>query len=190
MSRLALVAVGTSWGGLEALGRMLSGLHPGFGAAVAVVQHRGPATPEGAMSSYLAARCALRVVECDDKEPIERGRVYLAPPDYHLLVDDSMFGLSLEAPVAYSRPSVDVLFESAAESYGPEMAAVVLTGANADGSRGAVKVREAGGLVLAQDPEEAERPEMPAAAIATGAVHEVLGLRGLSARLNQLDRGR
>ncbi|HET9076101.1 MAG TPA: chemotaxis protein CheB [Acidimicrobiales bacterium] len=188
MSTIRLVAVGTSWGGLEALGRLLSGLQPGFGAALVVVQHRSAATPEGAMRAYLAERSPLAVVDCDDKEPIQPGRVHLAPPDYHLLVDDGLVTLSLDAPVAYSRPSVDVLFESAADSYGSEMVAVVLTGANTDGSRGVVKVHQAGGRVLVQDPAEAERPEMPAAAIATGAAHEVLDLRHLAIRLNELDR--
>jgi two-component system chemotaxis response regulator CheB len=157
---------------------------------VVVVQHRGMASPEAAMRQYLATRCALPVVEAEDKEPLHAGRVYLAPPDYHLLVEDGTLALSLEAPVAFSRPSVDVLFESAADSYGPDMAAVVLTGANADGSRGVVTVRDAGGLVLAQDPEEAERAEMPEAAIATGAVHEVHRLDRLATRLSEIDRAR
>jgi two-component system chemotaxis response regulator CheB len=152
-----------------------------------VVQHRASSTPEGIMRQFLANRCLLKVVDAEDKEPIQEGHVYLAPPDYHLLVDERVLTLSLEAPVAFSRPSVDVLFESAADSYGPALTAVVLTGANHDGSRGAIAVRDAGGMVLAQDPDEAERAEMPAAAIATGAVHEVHPIRGLAARLAELD---
>ena len=187
MRRPGLVAIGTSWGGLEALGRLLGGLRPGFSAPIVVVQHRGPSAAEGAMRHYLAERCPLTVVDAEDKDRLAAGHVYLAPPDYHLLVDVGSVALSLDAPVAYSRPSVDVLFESAAESYGPDLVAVVLTGANADGSRGAVKVAEAGGRVLVQDPEEAERPEMPAAAIATGVVHEVLTLEGLASRLDEMD---
>ena len=182
------MAVGASWGGLEALGRLVSGLSPHFGAAVVVVQHRGPSTPEGAMRRYLAERCALPVIDVEDKQPVDRGAVYLGPPDYHLLVDDGALSLSLDAPVSYSRPSVDVLFETAADSYGRELVAVVLTGANSDGSRGVLSVEAAGGRVLVQDPDEAERPEMPAAAIATGAVHEVLDLVGLARRLNEMDR--
>ena len=184
--RAGLVAMGTSWGGLEALGLLLGGLRPGFRAPVVVVQHRSPAAPEGAMRHYLAERCPLTVVDAEDKDRLEPGHVYLAPPDYHLLVDVGSVALSLDAPVAYSRPSVDVLFESAAESYGPAVVAVVLTGANADGSRGVVKVAEAGGRVLVQDPGEAERREMPEAAIATGAVHEVLTLERLASRLDQM----
>lgn len=185
-----MVAIGTSWGGLDALGQLLSDLPPDFGAAVTVVQHRSASSPAGAMARYLQERCALHVVEAEDKEPVQAGRVYLAPPDYHLLVDIDDLGLTLEAPVAHSRPSVDVLFESAADSYGPALAAVVLTGANADGSRGIMAVRSRGGLVLAQDPAEAERSEMPLAAIATGAVHEVLPLKRLAVRLAELDRER
>lgn len=184
--RPTMVAIGTSWGGLEALGRLLGGLPPTFGAPVAVVQHRGPSTPDGTMRHYLAERCALPVVDAEDKEPVEDGYVYLAPPDYHLLVDDGVLILSLEAPVEYSRPSVDVLFESAADSYGPGLVAVVLTGANGDGARGVVAVRAAGGTVLVQDPSDAERSEMPAAAIATGAVHEVLPIARLAARLVEM----
>lgn len=184
---LRLVAVGASWGGLEALGKLLSGLRPGFSVPVAIVQHRSALTPDGAMQQYLSARCLMPVIEAEDKEPLDRGRVYLGPPDYHLLVEEGQLSLSLDAPVAYSRPSVDVLFETAAESYGAGTAAVVLTGANSDGSAGAVRVREAGGVVLVQDPAEAERPEMPTAAIAAGAAHHVLRLQQLAAVLNDLD---
>lgn len=186
--RQQIVAIGASWGGLEAISALLSQLPPSFRTPVAVVQHRAASTPHGIMRQYLAGRCQLRVVEAEDKEPIEDGFVYLAPPDYHLLVDNGVLTLSLEPPVIFSRPSVDVLFESAADAYGPGVTAVVLTGANNDGSRGAVAVRDAGGTVLAQDPDEAERREMPAAAIATGAVHEVLPLSGLAARLTELDQ--
>lgn len=184
------MVVGASWGGLEALGRLLGALRPGFGAPIVVVLHRGASAPPGAMRHYLSQRCILNIVDAEDKDRLEPAHVYLAPPDYHLLVEDGSLALSLEAPVAYSRPSVDVLFESAAEAYGPELVAVVLTGANTDGSLGALEVAEAGGLVLAQDPHEAERPEMPEAAIATGAVHEVLDLQALAARLDQLGGGK
>jgi two-component system chemotaxis response regulator CheB len=184
--RIRMVAVGASWGGLEAIGRLLAGLPPGFPAAVVVVQHRGSATPDGVMRHYLEQRCHLEVIDAEDKLPLEDGRVYLGPPDYHLLVDDGILGLSLEAPVAYSRPSVDVLFESAADSYGPDLAAVVLTGANDDGSRGVVAVKRAGGTVLVQDPEQAERREMPDAAIATGAIDGVYGVEDLAACLTRL----
>jgi two-component system chemotaxis response regulator CheB len=184
--RIRMVAIGASWGGLEAIGRLLARLPSGFPAAVVVVQHRGTSTPDGVMRHYLEQRCSLEVIDAEDKLPLEDGRVYLGPPDYHLLVDDGFLGLSLEAPVAYSRPSVDVLFESAADSYGAALAAVVLTGANNDGSRGVVAVKRAGGTVLVQDPEQAERREMPDAAIATGAVDGVYGVEELASRLTGL----
>lgn len=182
-----MVAVGASWGGMEAIGRLLSALPPTFRSPIAVVQHRGPGSPKGVMRSYLSTRTSLEVVEAEDKEPVEEGKVYLAPPDYHLLVDDGVLGLSLEAPVAMSRPSVDVLFESAADSYGPALTAVVLTGANADGSRGAVAVKQAGGTVLVQDPDEAARRQMPEAVIALGAVDGVYRIDDMAARLAELD---
>lgn len=187
--RLRLVAIGASWGGMEAIGRLLSGLPPSFRAPLVVVQHRAPSASDSVMRGYLSARSCLPVVDAEDKEPIEDGHVYLAPPDYHLLVDDGILTLSLERPVAFSRPSVDVFFESAADSYGEGLVAVVLTGANDDGSRGVLAVRAAGGTVLVQDPAEAEKPRMPEAAIATGAVDDVLGLDDLAARLVELDGG-
>jgi two-component system chemotaxis response regulator CheB len=172
---------------MEALGRLFGRLPAGFRSPVAVVQHRAAAKTDGALSQYLGRRCTLSVVEAEDKEPLQERHVYLAPADYHLLVEDGFLSLSLEGPVAYSRPSIDVLFESAAAAYGPGVTAVVMTGTNRDGSRGAVAVRDAGGTVLAQDPSEAERAEMPAAAIATGAVHEVLTIPRLADRLAEMD---
>ena len=126
--------------------------------------------------------------EVDDKLPIEPSRVYLAPPDYHLLVERGHFSLSIEAPVRFSRPSIDVLFESAADAYGGRLVAVVLTGSNDDGRRGLCRVKEAGGMVLVQDPATAERREMPDAAIATGLADEVLPIPALASKLNELGK--
>jgi two-component system chemotaxis response regulator CheB len=182
-----LVVVGASWGGLDAIGRLLSALPPSFRSPIVVVQHRGPGSVHGAMRHYLGARTSLEVVDVEDKEPIEDGKVYLAPPDYHLLVDEGMLALSLEAPVSLSRPSVDVLFASAADSYGPALTAVVLTGANNDGSQGSLAVKQAGGTVLVQDPDDAERREMPDAVIATGAADGVYPIEQLAARLAEME---
>ena len=181
-----LVVIGTSWGGLEALGRLVRDLPPGFPAAVAVVQHRSAESPEGTMVRYLQERCALPVREVDDKDRVEAGRVFVGPADYHLLIGDEGFALSVDAPVANSRPSIDVLFETAADTFGPAVVAVVLTGANADGTKGAAAVKAGGGRVLAEDPSTAERPEMPAAAIEAGTVDEVLPLPELARRLVEL----
>jgi len=123
-----------------------------------------------------------------DKTPVEPGRVFLAPCDYHLLVDGASFSLSTDEPVNHSRPSIDVLFETAADSYGPGLVAVVLTGANEDGAAGLLKVKESGGRTIVQDPDEAERRTMPEAALATGAVDEVLTLASIADRLRSLMR--
>jgi two-component system chemotaxis response regulator CheB len=184
--RPALAVVGASWGGLHAVGDLLSELDARCSLAVAVAQHRAPDSPATEYVRSIQARCPLPVQEAEDKAPIEPGRVYVAPSDYHLLVDEGQFALSLEGAVRFSRPSIDVLFESAAESYGDRVVAVVLTGANDDGCRGALAVKEAGGLVLVQDPASAERPEMPASVISSGAVDRVLALPEIALALNEL----
>jgi two-component system chemotaxis response regulator CheB len=181
-----LVVVGASWGGLHAVGDLLSELDRRCSLAVAVAQHRAADTPADAYVRSIQARCPLTVLEAEDKAHIEPGHVYVAPSDYHLLVDEGQLALSLEGAVRFSRPSIDVLFESAAESYGEQVVAVVLTGANDDGCRGALAVKEAGGLVLVQDPASAERPEMPASVIGSGAVDRVLAIPEIARALNEL----
>lgn len=187
MTARTLAVIGTSWGGMHALGRLLGELDDRNRLAVVVVQHRSH-DADATLLRYLAARCKLEVVEADDKVRIEPGQVYLAPPDYHLMVDGGHLALSTEAAIRFSRPSIDVLFESAAEECGEEVVAVVLTGANDDGCRGVAAVKAAGGLTIAQDPTTAERPEMPRAAISSGAVDLVLPLDGIAAELNRLGR--
>jgi two-component system chemotaxis response regulator CheB len=180
-----LAVVGGSWGGLDALGRLLAGLEPSEMAVVAAL-HRSATGPEGALVSYLRSRSRLPVAEAEDKQAIEPGHAYLAPADYHLLVEPGRFALSIDAPVLYSRPSIDVLFESAADAYGDEAAAVVLTGANEDGSSGLREVKRRGGVALVQDPGTAVRAEMPQAAIATGLADHVLAVEDIADRLNEL----
>ena len=181
-----LAVVGASWGGFTAVGDLVAALDERTGLAVAIAQHRAADSPADAFVRAIQSRTALPVAEVEDKDPIEPGRVYVAPADYHLLVDDGSFSLSVEGPVRFSRPSIDVLFESAAESYGDRVVAVVLTGANDDGCRGALAVKEAGGTVLAQDPASAERPEMPASVIGSGAVDRILALPEIARALNEL----
>ena len=176
-----LVVVGCSWGGLAALRALLAPLPRSLTAALAVAQHRAADSADGMMATVLATETALEVDDAEDKLEMRPGRVYLAPPDYHLLVEPDAFALSVDEHVQSSRPSIDVLFESAADSFGERVIAVVLTGANEDGAAGVARVRARGGLTLAQDPATAERPEMPAAAIATGAVDQVLSLAGIAA---------
>jgi two-component system chemotaxis response regulator CheB len=168
--------MGASWGGLEALDTVLGALPREFGTPIAIAQHRAPDSGSGALSQMLGSHSGHNVVEPGDKDPIEPRHVYVAPADYHLLVEPEGFALSTEGAVRYSRPSIDVLFDSAADVYAERLAAVILTGANDDGAYGIRRVRRRGGLTIAQDPETAARPDMPRAAIATGAVEHVVPL--------------
>ena len=180
-----LVVMGSSWGGLRAVSAVLSGLPTDLAAAVVVAQHRS-ATSTGALARIFEVRGGLPIREVEDKDPIEPGCVYLAPADYHLLVEPGAFSLSLEPRVQFSRPSIDVLFESAADSYGRRVMAIVLTGANEDGADGLRRVRAAGGITVVQDPAGAESAVMPAAAVATGAADKVLPLADIAPFVVQL----
>ena len=185
-----LVAIGTSWGGLRALGRILSGLPKDFPIPIVIVQHRSADSPRDAMSAVLASGSSLPVRDIEDKDAIEPGNVYLAPADYHLIVEPGHFALSTEAGVDFARPSVDVMLETAADSYAKSLVAVILTGLNADGSQGLVAVKRHGGHVIAQHPDSAERPGMPTAAIETGLVDETLPLADIAGALVRLATGR
>jgi two-component system chemotaxis response regulator CheB len=160
---VGLVVIGASWGGLVALRSVLGALPAEFPAPILVVQHRSD--EESALAELLARATALTVREADDKERLQAGTVLLAPHGYHLLVDGDEVVLSVDDPVRFSRPSIDVLFDSAAE-YGDRVVGVVLTGSNADGAAGLAAIRRRGGIAIVQDPESAERPEMPRAALA------------------------
>lgn len=186
MSRPALAVVGASWGGLDAVKALLGDLRDDLTLAILIVQHRSPDAPDLTLARYLQTQSPLPLSEVQDKDPIELGHVYLAPPDYHVLIEQGHFALSLEAPVHYSRPSIDVSLETAADAYGDEAIAIVLTGANDDGAAGLKSVKAAGGRTYAQDPDTAERQEMPAAAIATGCVDMVLGIEEIASELNRL----
>lgn len=175
--RLALVTVGCSWGGLAAAARLLEALPAAFDLPTVIVQHRSEAP--STLVELLARHTTRPVAEPNDKDRVLANHVYVAPPGYHLLLDRAGFSLATEAPVRYSRPSVDVLFESAAAAFGPRMAAVVLTGANDDGANGLRLVAAAGGLALVQDPGTAERSAMPAAALAAVPAALVADIPGL-----------
>jgi two-component system chemotaxis response regulator CheB len=158
-----IVAVGASAGGLYALRTLVAALPADFPMPVAVVQHR---SKDSELLCELLQECtAMEVYEVNDKDEARPGCVYIAPPDYHMLVDEGFFSLSTEAPVRFSRPSIDVTFESAADTYGMDAIGVVLTGANADGSRGLRRIVDAGGLGVVQDPVTAEVKVMPVAAM-------------------------
>ena len=180
MTPYELIAIGASWGGLSATQQILSGLPADFPPAIVLAQHRAADSRRGGLVSVLSARSPLPVCEAGDKDGIQGGRVYVAPPDYHLLVEPDGFALSIDEPVGFSRPSIDVLMESAADAYGSRMIGVILTGASADGAAGLELVRRRGGLTIVQDPATAERSEMPAAAIATGAAERVVPLAGIA----------
>jgi two-component system, chemotaxis family, protein-glutamate methylesterase/glutaminase len=169
-----LIAIGGSWGGFVAVSRLFRALPRDLDVPVALTLHRAPES--SGLSSMLQSSSHMRVVEADDKQLIERGHVYVAPPDYHLLVEGRSFALSTDERVQYARPSIDVLFESAADSFGDCVIGIVLTGANADGARGLAAIKRAGGVAIVQRPEEAEKRAMPDAAIAATHADAVLSI--------------
>jgi len=158
-----LVVVGTSWGGLAALKTLVGALPASFRMAVTLVQHRHKDS-DHVLRALLQERSHLIVCEVEDKMPLEEGHIYVAPPDYHTLIEPGHFALSTEAPVRFSRPSIDVTFNSAADAYGHRMVGVVMTGANTDGALGLRRISDLGGLAIIQDPKTAESPTMPEAA--------------------------
>jgi two-component system chemotaxis response regulator CheB len=160
-----LVAIGASWGGLDAVRIVLGGLPAELDAAVVIAQHRAPESHPTAFRDLLGAVTRLQVREAGDKDELRPGTAYVAAPDYHLLVEDHALALTTDEPVQYARPSIDVLLQTAAESYRERCVGVVLTGANADGASGLARVAELGGAAIVQDPETAERDEMPRAAL-------------------------
>ncbi|MDB6138001.1 MAG: cheB 2 [Verrucomicrobiaceae bacterium] len=163
--KLQAVVIGASAGAVEALMRLLPALPGNYPLALIIVVHLPPHC-DSTLATLLAARCQIRVKEAEDKEPIRPGTAYLAPANYHLLVEpEGQLSLSSDDPVFYSRPSIDVLFESAADAYGSAVAGVVLTGANSDGAKGLRAICNAGGLALVQTPASADAPAMPQAAL-------------------------
>lgn len=182
--RVEVVAIGASAGGVAALQRLLAALPADFAAPVLVVQHL-PADRPSRLHEVLGAHCALAVAEAEDKAPLAPGHVKIAPPGYHLLLDDrGTLALSTDAPVLYSRPAIDALFESVAQVFGPAALAIVLTGASEDGAAGLAAVRAAGGLGWVQDPAEAASPTMPAAALERAGADAVLTLETMCTRLS------
>ena len=159
-----MVVVGASWGGLQALTTLVSGFPAGFALPIVVVQHRSRDSTS-ALAELLQDVSKLCICEVEDKAPIVDGHVHIAPPDYHLLVDRGAFALSTEAPLRYSRPSIDITFESVANEYNDSAIGVVLTGANQDGSAGLRTIVARGGAAIVQDPDTAESPTMPRAAL-------------------------
>jgi len=218
-----IVVVGTSLGGLQALTVLLADLPPSFPLPVVIVQHRHKSSQDR-LTDFLQQQTSLQITEAQDKEPIAPGRVYLAPADYHLLIESPgewdqsesendftewgtvpvepihnsnspilsratpTFALSTEGPVCYARPSIDVLFESAADAFGEKAIGIILTGANSDGSQGLAKIKAEGGLTFVEEPASALCRTMPASAIANVEVDWILPLSKIAPCLVKLLR--
>jgi two-component system chemotaxis response regulator CheB len=181
-----IVVIGASAGGIKALCTVLKVLPSDFPLPIVIVQHLHPDS-DGYLSHILATECSLKVKQADEKEAIQVGFVYIAPPNYHLLLEeDKTFSLSIEAKVNFSRPSVDVLFESALYAYRGAVVGIILTGANQDGGQGLKKIKQAGGYTIVQDPNTAEADAMPRAAIAATHVDKVLPLDQIGSHVLQL----
>ena len=180
--------VGASAGAIEALNLLLPAVPQAARIPVVVVVHLPP-NRSSLLPELFSTRCAVRVREPLDKEPMSAGTIWFAPPNYHLLLEsDASFSLSIDEPVNFSRPSIDVLFESAADALGANLCAIILTGANDDGARGAKRVRDRGGFVVVQDPSTAVASDMPSAAISRAnpqiiaALPEIADLVGVATR--------
>ena len=173
------VAIGASAGGVELLSVLLAALPADCRASFFIVVHI-PRERPSLLAEVFGAKCALPVREAEDKEPVQPGTIYFAPPDYHLLVDRGpAFALSSDEPVHFSRPSIDVLFDSAADIYGERLLGLILTGANQDGAEGLAAVGRAGGRTVVQEPGGAAVPFLPEAALQQGPVDFVLSLTQL-----------
>jgi two-component system chemotaxis response regulator CheB len=181
-----LVAIGASWGGLDVLREILRQLPAELNAAIVIAQHRAPGSHPTAMRDLLGAVTRLRVTEAGDKDELRPGTAYIAAPDYHLLVEPGFVTLSTDEPVLYARPSIDVLLETAAESYRERCVGVVLTGANHDGALGLARVAELGGTAIVQDPATAQRDEMPLAALRATPSARVIPVAGIAQLLVNL----
>lgn len=179
------IAIGASAGAIQALSRILPALPAHYPIPVLVVVHVPPDRSD--IAPLFRAKCRVAVKEAEDKEPILGGSVYFGPSDYHMLVEaDRTVSLSADEPVLYSRPSIDVLFESAADTYGAGLLGVILTGANEDGAEGLRAIAAAGGCALVEDPAAAFAPAMPSAALARCSVAQAMSLDAIAAYLVRL----
>ena len=185
--RYEAIVIGVSSGGMNAMKIMFSLLPKNFRTPIIIVQHIG-ARSDGHFIKLLNNQSNVSIKEADEKEKIENGNVYIAPPNYHLMIErDKTFSLTIEERVNYARPSIDVLFESAAIAYKDKLIGVILTGSSSDGSLGLKKIKEYGGLTIAQDPNTAESGYMPAAAIAVVPMDFILSLEEIIKLLIKID---
>ncbi len=170
------IVIGTSAGGLLALSTLLEKIPSDYAIPIIIVQHRSK-EPRDLLEEILQSKCNVKVKQVDEKEKIENGVVYIAPPDYHLLIEnDFTFSLSVDEPVRFSRPSIDVLFESAATVYKDKLIGIILTGTNNDGALGIQSIARHNGLTIVQQPKEAKFPAMPLAAMRTKKIKHILTL--------------
>jgi len=180
------VVIGCSAGGLAALEKLFGGILPGLPQPFLVCCHTGSSTVD-MLCELLARHAAMPVEEAREREAPRGGHVYVAPSGYHLLVEaDGRFALSVDPRVSFARPSIDVLFASAAEAYGPGLAGVILTGANSDGAAGLAAVRARGGSAIVQQPDDAESPAMPQAALERAGADHCLPLAAIAPLLNRI----
>jgi len=179
------VAIGTSAGGMRALERLFSQMNNNCSLAFVVVQHVSPGSDDYYIQ-YLNEKSNLTIKQADEKESIQKGHVYVAPPDYHLLVEeDKTLSLSIDRKINYSRPSIDLMFETAAFAYESSLIGIVLTGANKDGSMGLKKIKGSGGITIVQDPKTAEVSMMPQAAMNTVDVDYILSIDEIASLLRR-----
>lgn len=187
-SRIGTVVIGSSAGGIDALLQLLGGLAADFSLSLTAVQHL-PDRVDSRLVEVFDARLAIAVKEAQDKECIAPGTLYFAPPGYHLSIEaDCSFSLSREEPVNHARPSIDLLFESAADVFGDALMGVLLTGANADGAQGLKRIAEAGGRTVVQSPAQAQVAIMPEAALRLFTPDHILPLEGIRRLLVDLDK--
>lgn len=180
------IVIGVSAGGMNAMKIMFSLLPADFSIPIIIVQHIG-ARSDGEWIKLLNEKCKLTVKEADEKEKITAGNIYISPPNYHLLVEkDHTFSLTIDERVCYARPSIDVLFETAAEAYKSKLIGIVLTGSNSDGTNGMKRIHDYDGLTIIQDPATAEAAFMPASVQSVVKVDYVLPLEGIVEKLIQL----
>jgi two-component system chemotaxis response regulator CheB len=181
--KIDAVVIGASAGGVQALSVLLPALPSSLRAAVFIVLHL-PRHKPSILAELFKPKCALPVFEAEDKQPVIAGNVYFAPADYHLLIDQGpQLALSADDPVYHSRPSIDVLFESAADVYRDRLLGIILTGANEDGALGLATVKDAGGITVVQQPETAQAPFMVRSALALRPADWVLPLDKIAALL-------
>ncbi|NIJ54303.1 chemotaxis protein CheB [Dyadobacter arcticus] len=181
-----LLVIGGSAGSLDVLFKLLPRLKAGLTFPIVVILHRRNSV-ESFLAELLASKTVLPTREVDDKDPVVPGNIYLAPADYHLLIEKNRtFSLDYSEKVNFSRPSIDVTFESASEIYGKALVALILSGANEDGTQGMLCIQKRGGRTIAQKPESAQMPFMPQNAISRGAVNYILDIEQMSTFINEL----